>query len=151
VNGECVDGAAIDSINPDGSATCTPHPAHVINTETRGGRLPLPNFDTFTVNADSLILIPLTATGYRAPADGPGPVAVDLDICSASPCPGPTLLWDTQAATYANATNSHTVATTFDEISLAPGTYWEGLTAEPGTSTDVNDSYTWSLIGFPTD
>lgn len=148
VTGTCSGASAISAIHGNGTVDCA-GPSKLLEGTVDDGPLPLTNVQSFTVPAESILLVTFTATGFRNAVDGPGMVGSALWLCKSAPCGPATATDGTVAQIFANQTGVHIGSAATAEMELLPGDYTIGLSPDAQTQTDANDRFSWSVVSFP--
>jgi hypothetical protein len=139
VSATCSGASAIKAIAATGSVNCEATAPNLVFSGL-GGYVAVPSSASFITNGGP-IAIQATCSGYRAAADGPGFVLVDVRIDGST-------LFDTRV--YTNETLSHKA--TLPKLLLTPlaaGTHTLNVVPFPDTKTDGNDACAVSILEYP--
>jgi hypothetical protein len=139
VTGSCSGANAIKAITASGSVNCEATAPSLVFSGL-GGYIAVPSSASFMTNGGP-IAIQAACSGYRADADGPGFVLVDVKI------DGSFVL---ETRVYTNETLSHKV--TLQNLLLTPlaaGTHTLNVVPFPDTKTDTNDACAVSILEYP--
>jgi len=136
--GACAAGTAIRSVAGDGSVTC--QDTRATNISTNGGSaLALPWSFSVTTHGGSLLLF-LSGSGWRTPAQGPGYIEMELAVDGA---PYVT------ARVFSNETSSHkALVPSMNIITIPAGTHQISIQVGAGT-VDSNDEFHYMVLELP--
>jgi hypothetical protein len=136
--GSCSAGAAIRSVASNGAVTCqSTHTSNILTTGASAQALP---YSTLYTSHGGPILVLLSGSGWRTPAQGPGPIEIDAVIDGYS---------IDQAWVFTNETSSHKALITAMNFATFPaGTHQLTVQVVQG-AVDGSDEFHVSLLEFP--